>query len=83
MSGQAVRDKVTGKIVYHCRDCSYIGGMRSDAGSCPACGSPKIRRARRRGDTEVKLRSGPVTLILVVLLWTYLIGHILWKLNSS
>jgi predicted RNA-binding Zn-ribbon protein involved in translation (DUF1610 family) len=83
LSGQTIRDSATGNIVYHCRDCSYIGAMRSDAGGCPACGSAKIRRAQRHGHTQGKRRSRPVTLVIVVLLWTYLLGHILWKLNSS
>jgi DNA-directed RNA polymerase subunit RPC12/RpoP len=64
-------------MAYHCNDCSYRGVNSGAAGECPACGSYALVR-------KIKMTEEPPPpkwrLVLLVVLWTYLIGHILWKL---
>ena len=67
-------------MTYICKDCSYRGKKSGQDGSCPACGSfnlggvsPQKAEAPKTG----KLRLG-----LLVGLWVYLIGLIIWKLNN-
>ena len=67
-------------MAYACQDCSYTGKKRSAEGMCPACGSPNFRIAGPKARV-VKAETRKGSLILVILLWTYLIGHIYWKLN--
>jgi hypothetical protein len=64
---------------YHCKDCSYRGNSSGQDGSCPACGSFNLGRISRQ-DHE-KPKAGKLRLTLLVGLWVYLIGLIIWKLN--
>ncbi len=63
---------------YTCKDCSYRGKSSGQDGACLACGSFNIARTRSQ---EEKPRPGKLRLALLVALWVYLIGLIIWKLN--
>lgn len=65
-------------MAYHCKDCSYRGVTSGQAGECPACGSYNITHAIQR---EEKAPPARWRLVLLVSLWVYLIGLIIWKLN--
>jgi hypothetical protein len=65
-------------MTYTCKDCSYRGTKSSSDGSCLACGSFNLSR----GDAEPeKPESSRLRVGLLVGLWVYLIGLILWKLS--
>lgn len=64
---------------YNCKDCSYIGKSSSGDGSCLACGSFNLARKSRSEEAQ---RPGRWRLMLLLALWTYLAGLILWKLND-
>ena len=66
-------------MAYYCNDCSYRGTRSGQAGECQACGSYNITRGQVR---EEKAPPSKVRLGLLVALWCYLIGMIIWKLNS-
>jgi len=64
-------------MAYFCNDCSYRGSSSGQAGNCPACGSFNL------GKTDTKQEKAPrskVHLIILVVLWSYLIALIIWKL---
>ena len=61
---------------YYCKDCSYRGISSGRDGGCPACGSFNISRVKR----EEKEPPGKRRLVLLIALWAYLIGMIIWKL---
>ena len=62
---------------YYCKDCSYRGKASGNDGSCPACGSFNFGRTSQE---EVAPSSGKLRVTLLVSLWVYLIGLIIWKL---
>jgi hypothetical protein len=64
---------------YICKDCSYRGNKSGQDGSCPACGSFKLSGQSAQETPAPK--AGKLRLILLVGLWVYLIGLIIWKLN--
>ena len=64
---------------YVCKDCSYRGSKSGQDGSCPACGSFNLSRTTGR-ETEAP-KPGKLRLVLMVGLWVYLIGLIIWKLK--
>jgi hypothetical protein len=62
-------------MAYFCEDCSYHG---IKLGECPACGSFNLVTGKKREEEEpppAKWR-----LWLLIALWAYLIGMIIWKL---
>ena len=66
-------------MAYYCTDCSYRGTTSGQVGECPACGSFKISRV------NVVKKEKPhrkIQLVALLALWTYLIAHTIWKLNS-
>jgi len=63
-------------MAYYCSDCSYRGVNSGAAGECPACGSYALTR---KLDTQEDPPPAKWRLVLLVALWSYLIGHILWK----
>ena len=65
-------------MAFACKDCSYRGTTSGPTGGCPACGSFNFGREIR----QEKPPPGKLRLILLVLLWLYLFGMILWELNS-
>ena len=67
---------------YFCYDCSYSGKMNTGAGRCPACGSINVKRAKGKDGTQQSPQRRRFGLLAVVLLWGYLIVHIIWKLNA-
>ena len=69
-------------MAYTCYDCSYTGKARTATGACPACGSMNIRRAGSESGDKQTTGSRRLTLALVLGLWVYLAGHILWKLQG-
>jgi hypothetical protein len=66
-------------MAYYCKDCSYRGITSGQGGECPACGSYRIHR--ETAVTEKKKPPGKLRPILLVILWAYLIVHLIWKLN--
>lgn len=66
-------------MAYYCNDCSYRGTTSGQAGECQACGSFNISRGQA---TEKEAPPGKIRLVILVALWAYLIGMIIWKLNS-
>lgn len=67
-------------MAYYCHDCSYRGKSIGQAGDCQACGSYNISRGGAR--EEEKAPPGKWRLLLLAALWLYLLGLIIWKLNS-
>ena len=66
-------------MAYYCTDCSYRGTTSGQVGECPACGSFNISR----GKTVKKEKPRrTIQLVMLAALWTYLIAHTIWKLNS-
>jgi len=65
-------------MTYTCKDCSYRGVKSGQDGSCPACGSFNLSRASSEAPQPRRAR---LRVLLLVTLWVYLIGLILWKLN--
>ena len=64
-------------MAYQCKDCSYRGKLSGQGGDSPACGSYNISQ----GKAEIENKAGSKTrLVILVLLWTYLIASIIWKL---
>ncbi len=63
---------------YTCKDCSYRGKKSGQDGSCPACGSFNLSSKVRQEEAP---KSGKLRVTLLVVLWVYLIGLIIWKLN--
>ncbi len=63
---------------YYCPDCSYRGPKSGPNGECPGCGSYTLTR---RLQVEDKPPPAKWRLGLLIGLWTYLIIHIIWKLN--
>lgn len=63
---------------YFCNDCSYRGTKSGQAGECQACGSFNLSKKRQqlKKKTPSKAR-----LAILVTLWTYLLGTIVWKLD--
>lgn len=66
-------------MTYLCKDCSYRGITSGQAGQCPACGSFNLAGTTRE---EVEKPPGKWRLVLLAALWIYLMGLIIWKLNS-
>jgi hypothetical protein len=66
-------------MIYSCKDCSYRGKKSGQDGSCLACGSFNLSRPRSQ---EEPVKSGKFRVSLLIGLWVYLIGLIIWKLNS-
>lgn len=66
-------------MAYYCNDCSYRGTTSGQAGECQACGSFNISRGQV---AEKEAPPGKIRLVILVALWAYLIGMIIWKLNS-
>ncbi|MCB1855644.1 MAG: hypothetical protein KDI05_12240 [Halieaceae bacterium] len=64
---------------YFCKDCSYRGNKSGQDGACPACGSFNISRQAARAQSTPKYNR--LRIVLLIGLWGYLIGLILWKLN--
>lgn len=65
-------------MTYTCKDCSYRGKTSGRDGSCLACGSFNLARLSSPAETA---KPGRLRLTLLVVLWVYLIGLIIWKLN--
>ena len=65
-------------MAYFCKDCSYRGKSSGQTGQCPACGSYNF--GMQSTEKEVK-KPGRLRLTLLIVLWAYLIGLIIWKLN--
>ncbi|MEE4146642.1 MAG: hypothetical protein V2I26_17690 [Halieaceae bacterium] len=66
-------------MTYTCNDCSYRGKKSGQDGSCPACGSFNL--GGKSGQTQETPKPGKLRLALLVGLWVYLIGLIIWKLE--
>lgn len=64
---------------YTCKDCSYRGKKCSQDGSCLACGSFNLAKAKSQAEP---VKSGKLRVTLLIGLWVYLIGLIIWKLNN-
>mgnify|MGYP001546927877 CR=1 FL=1 len=64
-------------MTYFCKDCSYRGKTSGQGGECPACGSHQLVGGKIKEDEPPPPRW---RLYLLIGLWTYLIGHITWKL---
>ena len=65
-------------MMYSCKDCSYRGKKSGQDGSCLACGSFNLARTPIQ---EEPVKSGKLRVTLLIGLWVYLIGLIIWKLN--
>jgi hypothetical protein len=65
-------------MTYLCKDCSYRGNLRGQGGRCPACDSYNFARIASKEEAP---KPGKWRIILLVALWAYLIGLIIWKLN--
>jgi hypothetical protein len=65
-------------MIYSCKDCSYRGKKSGQDGSCLACGSHNLARMPNQ---EEPVKSGKLRISLLIGLWAYLIGLIIWKLN--
>lgn len=65
-------------MAYTCKDCSYRGISSGQAGACPACGSFNLVR---KGTKDEAPKSSRLRVSLLIALWVYLIGLIIWKLN--
>jgi len=63
-------------MIYTCKDCSYRGRSSGQDGRCPACGSFNFGRGLSEEETP---RPAKWRLCLLVALWVYLIGLIIWK----
>ena len=63
-------------MAYYCTDCSYRGTTSGQVGECPACGSFKISRI---GGKNKKEPHSKIRLAVLVGLWLYLTGLIIWK----
>jgi DNA-directed RNA polymerase subunit RPC12/RpoP len=61
---------------YFCKDCSYRGTSSGQDGGCLACGSFNLVKVKR----EQEKPPGKLRLVLLIVLWAYLIGMIIWKL---
>jgi hypothetical protein len=70
-------------MAYYCSDCTYTGKASATSGTCPACGSSKFSLKRAGGEDETNPDNRRYGLLLVIAIWVYLAGHILWKLLSS
>ena len=66
-------------MTYLCKDCSYRGKSSGQDGACPACGSFNI--SRQSSGEETAPNSARLRVTILVALWVYLIGLIIWKLN--
>ena len=66
-------------MIYTCKDCSYHGKTSGQDGSCLACGSFNLVRAPAQ---EEPVKSGRLRVSLLIALWAYLIGLIIWKMNN-
>jgi predicted ATP-dependent serine protease len=64
---------------YFCKDCSYRGKKSGQDGACPACGSFNI--SRQKAEQKTVRKNNKLRLVILVGLWVYLIGLIIWKLN--
>ncbi len=64
---------------YTCKDCSYRGKKSGQDGACLACGSFNLARASSQ---EEPVKSSKLRITLLIALWVYLIGLIIWKLNN-
>ena len=64
---------------YFCKDCSYRGKKSGQDGACPACGSFNI--SRQQAEQQTVRKNNKLRLVILVGLWVYLIGLIIWKLN--
>ena len=65
-------------MAYLCKDCSYRGNKSGQVGECQACGSRNLSTGRK---LEWKKPPGKMRLFILVSLWAYLIGLIIWKLS--
>jgi len=66
-------------MAYLCKDCSYRGTTSGRDGGCPACGSYNFALVSSGQEAP---KPGKLRIVLLVLLWAYLIGLIIWKLNN-
>lgn len=66
-------------MAYYCKDCSYRGVTSGQGGECPACGSYQIHREALAA--QQKKTPGNLRPMVLVILWSYLIAHLIWKLN--
>ena len=64
---------------YFCKDCSYRGKKSGQDGACPACGSFNI--SRQGAEQQTVRKNNKLRLVILVGLWVYLIGLIIWKLK--
>lgn len=64
---------------YTCKDCSYRGKKIGPNGSCLACGSFNLNKPRMQREPA---KHGKLRISLLIGLWVYLIGLIIWKLNA-
>jgi predicted ATP-dependent serine protease len=64
---------------YFCKDCSYRGKKSGQDGACPACGSFNISQQKLGQKTAPK--NNRLRLTILIGLWVYLIGLIIWKLD--
>jgi predicted ATP-dependent serine protease len=67
-------------MAYYCEDCSYGGKQSGQLGECPACGSFKLIKLHQKNKKD-KPAPTKWRLALLVALWGYLIGLIIWKLT--
>ncbi len=65
-------------MAYYCEDCSYRGKVSGQLGECPACGSFNL--VKRQQTDEKNQAPKKWRLALVILLWGYLAGLVVWKL---
>jgi len=66
-------------MTFTCNDCSYRGKSSGQDGGCPACGSFNLTR---KSSPAQAVKPGRLRLILLLVLWSYLIALIIWKLNN-
>lgn len=66
-------------MAYYCRDCSYKGAGKSNAGACPACGSTNYLSLRPQTSKEI-IETHKGRLLILVALWAVLIYLIQQKL---
>ncbi len=66
-------------MAYFCNDCSYRSNKSGQGGQCQACGSFNLSSAVRI-EREDKA-PGRLRIFVLVALWGYLLGMIIWKLS--
>jgi hypothetical protein len=66
-------------MAYFCNDCSYRSNKSGQGGQCQACGSFNLS-----GGTHIETEDkapGKLRIFILVALWGYLLGMIIWKLS--